>query len=358
MMKMGVFQLMLLMLCVINSIQSSFQIQETCAVSKNNLKRTADGSERPNQDNRLTFQLYVGDISVQVVGIFDGHGDRGHVITELIKRDLQTWMKKLSDIPEMSAAIQSGDVDKIKRVISKIVLALDHILCSKINYWSLAYKNGSTMTLAVLIGDDIFFAHLGDSLYVFGENYEHGVNILSTNFESLHQPNTMPDEQERITSKGGYIQQGYIGFPGERSLLAMTRALGDCGLKTNKDIGHYVQIKQALYDHKARLGQDQTSQNRDHDHELVSQGYDSHGVASAKPHIEHVKLESKKRYALFMSTDGLYADAELKDVIIGMEKEEARRDSCNKLIQNFRRRSTDDTTVLLFDIQRSEGYWT
>ncbi|KAI3645030.1 hypothetical protein MP228_011194 [Amoeboaphelidium protococcarum] len=276
------------------------------------------------------------------MGIFDGHGDRGHVITELIKRDLQTWMKKIQDIPKMAAAIQSGDVDKIKRVITKIVLALDNIFCSKNNYWQFTYENGSTMTLAVLIGDDLFFAHLGDSLYVFGENYEHGVNILSTNFQSLHQLSSMPDELERVTSKGGRIEEGYIRFPGYRFGLAMTRALGDCGLKTNKDIGHHVQKRLA--------------QNRDHDHELDSQGYDNHGVASAIPHIEHVKLEAKQRYALFMSTDGLYADAKLKDVIIGMEKEEARRDSCNKLIQNFRRSSTDDTTVLLFDIQRVEGY--
>lgn len=139
-------------------------------------------------------------------------------------------------------AILESPLFKAGRYREAIIAAYareDKMLCEKMG----AKRGGSTSTVAVIVGDELYVGHLGDSRAVMGvEEHLHIPNVRSIRTVRIsrdHKPDD-PDERMRITMAGGLVLQGRV--IGKNSAIDMSRALGDYDFKLplNKARGDFI----------------------------------------------------------------------------------------------------------------------
>lgn len=167
---------------------------------------------RPTMEDRYQYKKSQ-DGTVQVYGIFDGHGGsaasqytREHLLDAILDRVANEKDLSKTDFPS---------------------LLKEEILSHDKRFLALARENtdvsGSTCVVALLHGDKLYVANVGDSRAVMKEKSG------STFPLSLdHKPN-LPEEQKRIEKAGGYI--AFFGVWRVVGILATSRAIGDLPLK-------------------------------------------------------------------------------------------------------------------------------
>jgi len=158
----------------------------------------ADGYKKPTEDRVLVGTLKNGNT---LLAIFDGHG--GHQVAEISKNVFTEFI----DDPAF-------DTDSLKAYLAH----LDHRLHK--------YKNiGSTASIVIITPTHVVGAYLGDSpIMIFTPE---GRVLHST---KDHHP-TNPEEKARVESMGGVITQRGGDVARIGGVLALSRALGDHGLK-------------------------------------------------------------------------------------------------------------------------------
>jgi len=158
----------------------------------------ADGYKKPTEDRVLIGTLKNGN---KLLAIFDGHG--GHQVAEISKK----VFTEFADDPAF-------DTNSLKHYLGH----LDHRLHK--------YKNiGSTASIVIITATHVVGAYLGDSpIMMFTPE---GRVLHST---KDHHP-TNPKEKARIESVGGVITQRGGDVARIGGILALSRALGDHGLK-------------------------------------------------------------------------------------------------------------------------------
>jgi len=192
------------------------------------------GSRLPNQDSWCMHRV---SRTVSAYGVFDGHGEKGHLISEYCKhsltRSVGTASKEPEDamIPRVEAAFQRMH----RAVVQKPTLG--------------SRQSGTTATIVVhdMQNERLTVSHVGDSTAVLLKHKadtEQG--LVGVPLTRDHKPN-LEDERARIVKHGGrVVSDGYCYRVSKRSSsgpgLAMSRSLGDslahdvCGVSASPEV--------------------------------------------------------------------------------------------------------------------------
>jgi len=198
--------------------------------------------ESPNQDSWFVLKV---ENHLSMYGVFDGHGQKGHHISQFVKENLPKLIMKDSRLKT-----DDGLKPLLFDAFKKTQALLAHCDRGKLHDIS-AQMSGTTATVCIHdhVQKKLTCAHVADSTAVLGKtlmvkgNKEHKAEVLTRD----HKPDCK-DEKERIESKGGrvvfdgyanhriYSQQGR--YPG----LNMSRCLGDlmghvqCGIIAEPEV--------------------------------------------------------------------------------------------------------------------------
>ncbi|CAN0901860.1 Probable protein phosphatase 2C 76 [Linum grandiflorum] len=225
----------------------------------------------------------INDKPVCMFGIFDGHG--GSRASEYLKQHLFDNLLKhpqfMTDTKSaISATYQQTDADFLDS--------------EKDTY----RDDGSTASTAVLVGDHIFVANVGDSRTVVSKA---GKAIA---LSEDHKPNRS-DERKRIESAGGVVM--WAGTWRVGGVLAMSRAFG------NRMLKQYV---------------------------------------VAEPEIQDLKLDEECEL-LVLASDGLWDVVPNEDAIALARSEEEPEAAAKKLVETaFTKGSADNITCIVVKLHR------
>mmetsp|Transcript_5896 Transcript_5896/g.13982 ORF Transcript_5896/g.13982 Transcript_5896/m.13982 type:complete len:389 (-) Transcript_5896:175-1341(-) len=194
--------------------------------------------ESPNQDSWFVLKV---DKRFSMYAVFDGHGQKGHDVSNFVKENLPKLMIKDSRFKtdQMNAML----VDCFKKTQSLVGTA-DR--CKKLS----AQMSGTTATVVVHDheGNKLTVAHVADSSAVLGKFKDADRKEMEAlQLTRDHKPN-LKDERQRIEKNGGRVVfDGYANhriyaknarYPG----LNMSRCLGDlmghqdCGITAEPEV--------------------------------------------------------------------------------------------------------------------------
>jgi len=177
---------------------------------------------KENQDGVLMVPTLYDDIGMYCV--FDGHGEYGGQITQWCIQNLPAYMQP---------ALAEGRPGQLLNRITDAYRAADAALVDGVGYQT-AEDSGSTLATALLKGDLLLVAGLGDSRVVLGVN--NGDGTLGAQPVTLDQSPVVATEKARIEAAGGEVRSEGPGgrvyargeeYPG----LAVSRAFGDADAK-------------------------------------------------------------------------------------------------------------------------------
>ena len=203
-----------------------------------------DDIEKTNQDSYLIKENIFSE-NFNIYGIFDGHGEDGHLISRYISNYISDYYTNESNFIENNSSLNKSKIflERSQQIIRQSIKELDtNLTTTKINFDIM--HSGSTSTLLFLINETLICSNIGDSqCYLFNCSNED----LWT-FESLAKIHKPSDEEEkkRIIENGGEVHPYYDEYgiyegpdrvyiknktyPG----LSLSRSIGDL---VAKDIG-------------------------------------------------------------------------------------------------------------------------
>lgn len=203
--------------------------------------RGVKGTDTPNQD---AYDVkYVPAVSwsagpVFIAGVFDGHGEDGHVVSKMVCTLLMKF------VCEEAAAHQQREVFRERGLRAACERAEAALVDKKV-----AYESGTTAVLAVVCCEEVMLLNVGDSGVSF--TLQDGTTRYVTRD---HSPDD-PDEHDRITAAGGYVAGSVqeestprvykLNSRGKvRGGLAIARAFGDlylrpAGVIASPDVSSY-----------------------------------------------------------------------------------------------------------------------
>jgi serine/threonine protein phosphatase PrpC len=185
--------------------------------------------EAPNQDSFLIMKV---EDRYALYGVFDGHGRKGHDVSNFVKDMLPKVLFSQEEFPEDPHEALLRTFAKVQNLIEKATLigAID------------AARSGTTcsVVLHMLQLNMLFIAHVGDSRVVLGKQLQRGEQCVwqSLDLTQDHKPD-LPEERERIEKAGGVVvfdggwnyrvfAKGKRDARGKRYPgLNMSRAMGD-----------------------------------------------------------------------------------------------------------------------------------
>jgi len=175
--------------------------------------------EAPNQDS--FFITKVEDL-FSLFGVFDGHGKKGHDVSNFVKEHLPKILLAKPDILVDPVGALESAFEQTQQMIVKATES------KEID----ASKSGTTASVVLhdVKKGMLYIAHVGDSRCVLGTRHDAG--WYTTDLTEDHKPN-MPAERERIEKAGGMVvfDGGYnyrVYAKGKRYPgLNMSRAMGD-----------------------------------------------------------------------------------------------------------------------------------
>jgi serine/threonine protein phosphatase PrpC len=176
------------------------------------------GIVKTNQDAYFVKENFLKNNECYFIGVCDGHGEQGHVISNYVINKLPAYIKDLS----------SGSITEAFKKINKEIYSSNKMDSN---------MSGTTVVSVILTPNNIICVNLGDSRASLFR-YENGL-YYCRNLSRDHKPSE-PDESKRIVNNGGRVKKCYDEehkrFIGpdrvwmknkEEPGLAMTRSLGD-----------------------------------------------------------------------------------------------------------------------------------
>lgn len=179
--------------------------------------------ESPNQDSWFIMKI---DGDFAIYGVFDGHGQKGHDVSNFVKEHLPKLIIKDSrfkteDMPQM--------LRDVFKKLQGLISTADRM--KKIS----AQLSGTTATVCIhdLKANKLTIAHVADSTCIKCQWKDKAARELSTTVLTRDHKPDLKDEKERIEKNGGRVVfDGYANhriyaknarYPG----LNMSRCLGD-----------------------------------------------------------------------------------------------------------------------------------
>lgn len=219
----------------------SYVVEKWSSTSKPG--KEASGLTKMNQDSYLYKESKINGQTMNLVGVFDGHGPHGHFVSKAIKTFFtnaefssnKTDQYNNSYYPSQSTNNdQQTNIfnDKTNAIIKQKFEALSHSINTNKAFDS--HVSGSTCVVVFISDNKLICANCGDSRAIMVLD-NGGVVPLSRD----HKPE-LPDEMDRIIRQGGRVEQVQIpylsraqgpfrvwlkheNYPG----LAMSRSIGD-----------------------------------------------------------------------------------------------------------------------------------
>ena len=206
----------------------------------------SDEQEKINQDSHLIIEnLFFQNFNIY--GIFDGHGDNGHLISKYISdfmisfynNKLNYFLNENDKNNVSTEEITNIFLKNYEKIIKKGSLLLDQEINTKINYD--ISQSGSTSIMVFLLDDILICSNVGDSqCYLFKCSSQDLWTYESLSIQHLA---TDENEQKRIIENGGEIHPYYEEngiFEGPDRIyaknqiypgLVMSRTIGDLEAK-------------------------------------------------------------------------------------------------------------------------------
>lgn len=181
--------------------------------------------EAPNQDSFLIMKI---EGQYALYGVFDGHGRKGHDVSNFVKDNLPKVLFAQKDFADDPQQALRKTFEKMQYLIEKatVMKTID------------ATRSGTTVSvvLHVIKEDVIYVAHVGDSRVVLGKKDNDVWQAVDLTID--HKPD-LPEERKRIEQNGGVVvfdggwnyrvfAKGKKDSRGKRYPgLNMSRAMGD-----------------------------------------------------------------------------------------------------------------------------------
>ncbi|CAD7940826.1 unnamed protein product [Amoebophrya sp. A120] len=193
--------------------------------------------ESPNQDS---WFVLLQENELGIYGVFDGHGAKGHDVSNLVKLYLPKLIltsEKFSEAPE---SVMVSCFHRMQNLIQA------HDRKGLLN----AQLSGCTCTIVVhdMREDRLVVAHVGDSRAVLVRKEDGGDRVIAEDLTRDHKPD-LKEERAYIERNGGRV--AFDGFANHRVYvkngtypgLNMSRALGDLLGSTNAGINNTPEVR-------------------------------------------------------------------------------------------------------------------
>uniref|UniRef100_A0A182KDD3 protein-serine/threonine phosphatase n=1 Tax=Anopheles christyi TaxID=43041 RepID=A0A182KDD3_9DIPT len=177
------------------------------------------------EDSHTHILSLPDDPGTSFFAVYDGHG--GAKVAEYAGKHLHKYITRRPEYAnDVSHALQQGFLDLDEAMLNNEALR--------------EQMSGSTAVVVVIKDGRLYCANAGDSRAI--ACVDGRLDVLSFD----HKP-TNEKERERISSAGGYVEYNRVN-----GYLALSRALGDFGLKRNKQIEAKEQMVTAYPDVEER----------------------------------------------------------------------------------------------------------
>ena len=200
-----------------------------------------DNLEKTNQDSHLILENLFSQ-NLNIYGIFDGHGDNGHLISSYISKFMNTfynnknnyYVKQDDKENALNKNITNIFFENHKNIIQNCSSLMDEEIKTKIDFD--ISLSGSTSIMVFLTNDNLICSNVGDSQCFL---FNCSADDLWT-FESLAKQHlaTNDEEKKRIVESGGDIHPYYEEdgiFEGPDRIYAKNKAYP--GLVMSRTIG-------------------------------------------------------------------------------------------------------------------------
>ena len=172
---------------------------------------------------------------IQIFGIFDGHGDNGHIISKEVKEYFREYFNKknLDDSLNIYENLCKNNYQEIFNLFSEINVKLHKKYSEEIGNINIISNSGTTANIIILFRNKILSINLGHSksILVYKDN-----KILQLN--NCHIPE-LEEEKKRIEENGGEVKRDEWVKEGPKRIffketenkkysgLAVSRSFGD-----------------------------------------------------------------------------------------------------------------------------------
>ncbi|KAA0064486.1 putative protein phosphatase 2C 72 [Cucumis melo var. makuwa] len=204
-----------------------------CGIQKLESICSKQGSKGINQDAAFAYQEFGEVEESDLFGVFDGHGQNGHIVSNLVKNRLPSLL--LREVTAKSSLVKRKSFNTWKEAFETSFKVMDKEIKLQENLDG--SFSGSTAVVIVKQGDYLVIGNLGDSRAVMGRMRDDG-GIKAVQLTTDLKPG-LASEGERIRRCKGrvlalkdeaHIQR--VWLPNEDAPgLAMSRAFGDFALK-------------------------------------------------------------------------------------------------------------------------------
>ena len=184
--------------------------------------KTRGIDKEQNQDEVLVLPK-INQVSYQFLfGVFDGHGDSGHLVSSLVKSRLKASITSLKQTTNLN--------DLTDFLLYSIQMAVQSVENSNIEI----KDSGSTLCVVLISGNSLVCANIGDSRCIIAT---YSPKLKAEALSNDHKPSD-PNESARILKAGGKISETNL-YPEKEQILrvwsnnpkapglAMTRSIGD-----------------------------------------------------------------------------------------------------------------------------------
>lgn len=190
-------------------------------------------SHQINQDRSLLVSPYLNDY--QMVGVLDGHGTGGEIVSEYARTQIPIKMSAKLDLikkqrEENLMHLDDATTEKIKEALKEVFSSVDKEAVKEV-----PRTGGATASVALQIGGKLFVANSGDSTTLVAAHRawnESNVIVYGTREDKPD----LPHERARIEKAGGTVQiktgeSSRVLYKDPVSKmqvgLAMSRSIGD-----------------------------------------------------------------------------------------------------------------------------------
>mmetsp|Transcript_18930 Transcript_18930/g.48188 ORF Transcript_18930/g.48188 Transcript_18930/m.48188 type:complete len:373 (-) Transcript_18930:3159-4277(-) len=151
---------------------------------------------RHNQDSYMVVENFGGKPDHYYFGVFDGHGEFGHYVSQTLAEELPKWLatRRIFGPVDPTGPAQEcfEEFDKkIDRLVKSRFIA------------SSVVASGATCNNAFLRGNELFVLNVGDSRAVLGRREDNG-SYSTIDMSEDHKPD-VPVEKKRIEAAGGLV---------------------------------------------------------------------------------------------------------------------------------------------------------
>ncbi len=185
-----------------------------------------------NQDRGCVVFPFGNDENQVLFAVLDGHGEYGDLVSNYTMMELKLQLEVHPDLKHNPS-----------KALTETFLSVDDSL--RLAHAAEAEFSGTTLVAALVRGEHIWIANVGDSRIVVAKHVLDGnlngkISMKAKDLSIDHNPNS-PAEEKRILEMGGYISpppepglsaRVWLDPAMTRAGLAMARSIGDYAVKS------------------------------------------------------------------------------------------------------------------------------